>query len=169
MTDVMLDLETLGHKPGSVIVAVGAVKFTPAGIMDTFYSRVDAASCEAIGLRLDASTVVWWLKQNEAARLEITKPAAPVLHVLNLFNAWLGSNELKVWGNGATFDNVLLTAAYDYAGLRRPWKYTNDRCYRTMKALHPQVPLAPRTDTLHNALDDATTQAYHLIDILNAP
>ena len=35
----MLDLETLGNKPGSVIVAIGAVKFGNDEILDRFYGH----------------------------------------------------------------------------------------------------------------------------------
>jgi DNA polymerase III epsilon subunit-like protein len=35
----MLDLETLGQKPGSVIVAIGVVKFGNGKIIDSFYGR----------------------------------------------------------------------------------------------------------------------------------
>jgi hypothetical protein len=163
-TQVMLDLETLGHKPGSVIVAVGAVKFGDCQILETFYERVDAESCVAIGLKLDAATVLWWMKQSDAARKELLLPAQPIGYVLGKFSAWLGSGEVEVWGNGASFDNVLLADAYDRAGYPRPWKYFNDRCYRTVKAMHPKVPLL-RSGTHHNALDDARTQATHLMQI----
>jgi DNA polymerase III epsilon subunit-like protein len=54
---VMLDLETLGHTPGSVIVSIGAVKFGGGKILDTFYHRIDAQSCVEHGLKMDVSTV----------------------------------------------------------------------------------------------------------------
>lgn len=158
----MLDLETLGNQPGSVIVALGAVKFDHQEILDSFYERVDAQSCVALGLRLD---VLWWLKQSDAARHEITQPGCPIAEVLRRFAAWVNDPDAAVWGNGASFDNVLLTAAYDLAGLPRPWKYYHDRCYRTVRALHPEVPLV-REGTLHHALADATAQARHLMAML---
>lgn len=164
-TQVMIDLETLGNKPGSVIVAIGAVKFANGEITASFYERVDAESCIALGLRMDASTVMWWLKQECAARLEITKAGKEISEVLRDFAAWLGDPDAEVWGNGAAFDNVLLADAYDRAHMPRPWKFFNDRCYRTMKALRPEVPM-PRAGTHHNALDDAKSQAMHLMAIL---
>ena len=39
-TQIMLDLETLGTKPDSVIVSIGAVKFSPTEIYDSFYEHV---------------------------------------------------------------------------------------------------------------------------------
>lgn len=157
----MLDLETLGNKPSSVIVAIGAVKLKDGVITDRFYKRVDAASCVQAGLRVDVDTVMWWLKQESAARLEITKPGEPLQVALMGFSEWLGCTDAEVWGNGAAFDNVLLADAYDACAIPRPWKFWNDRCYRTMKSLFPQVPMQ-RSGTHHNALHDAETQAVHL-------
>lgn len=164
-TQVMLDLETLGQKPGSVIVAIGAAKFGDGKILDTFYARVDPESCVARGLRMDASTVMWWLQQDNAARLEITWPGLHVCEVLRQFAVWLGDQDAEIWGNGAGFDNVLLAEAYDRAQLPRPWKWANDRCYRTVKSLRPNVVMT-RAGTHHNALDDAKSQALHLMALL---
>ena len=164
-TKIMLDLETLGNKPGSVIVAIGAVKFGNGEILDSFYARVDAQSCLDLGLRMDVSTVMWWMHQNDAARNEITRPGENLSEVLLRFSSWVDDSDAEVWGNGASFDNVLLSDAYDRAQLPRPWKYYNDRCYRTVKNLHTEVLMA-RDGTHHNALDDAKSQAKHLMELL---
>jgi exodeoxyribonuclease VIII len=66
-----------------------------------------------------------------------------------------------VWGNGATFDNVILANAYDACRIRRPWKYYADMCFRTVRNQYPHVQVK-RQGTHHNALDDALTQAHHL-------
>ena len=163
---IMLDIETLGNSPGSVIVSLGAVKFGGGEIRDTFYRRIDAESCVRQGLRMDVSTVLWWMKQGDAARAELNKPAEDLANVLLAFSQWLDPrNEAEIWGNGATFDNVLLAEAYAACRIRRPWKFSNDRCYRTVKALHPHVELT-RQGTHHNALDDAASQAKHLMLML---
>lgn len=161
----MLDLETLGQKPGSVIVAIGAVKFQLGEIVSSFYERVDPQSCIDIGHKMDTSTVMWWLKQENAARLEITKPGKPIRQILETFAFWLADPDAEIWGNGAGFDNILLGDAYDRAQLQRPWKFWNDRCYRTLKNFRPDV-VYPRDGTHHNALDDAKYQALHLMAIL---
>lgn len=164
-TQVMLDLETLGNKSRSVIVAIGAVKFKDGAIVDRFYERVDAASCVKVGLYVDVDIVMWWLKQELEARLEITKSGEPLAEVLQRFSEWVFNEEVvEMWGNGAAFDNVLLSDAYDACSIQQPWRFWNDRCYRTMKSLFPQVPMQ-RSGTHHNALHDAETKAMHLIAI----
>lgn len=162
----MLDLETLGNKPGSVIVAIDAVKFGNGEILDSFYERVDAESCVAVGLQMDVSTVLWWMKQSDEARKEITQIGKPLPDVLTAFSDWVADPNAEVWGNGASFDNVLLGVAYDHAKIKCPWKYTNERCYRTISRLHPEVPMPPRSGTHHVAGEDAKSQALHLMKLI---
>jgi hypothetical protein len=158
----MLDLETLGQAPGSVIVAIGAVKFGDGATHAEFYQRVDPQSCVNLGMKIDAPTVLWWLGQPDAARQEIIKSGSNLTDALMAFADWVGDADAEVWGNGAGFDNVLLADAYDRAHFVRPWKFWNDRCYRTVKGMYPHVAM-DRRGTHHNALDDAKSQAMHLL------
>jgi exodeoxyribonuclease VIII len=157
----------MGTGPNSAIIAVGAVRFDVNGVSDRFYEVVDLQSCLDIGLSFDASTVIWWMGRSEAARDEFKRKGSHICEVLQKFSQWIvnAPNEPIVWGNGAAFDNVLLANAYSAAKHATPWKFWNDRCYRTIKALHPQVS-AKRIGTYHNAVNDAETQAVHLISIL---
>lgn len=176
-TRIMLDLETLGTAPGSAILAIGAVKFGNSECYAAFYERVDLKTSVAAGLTMDPATVLWWLQQSDEARLEITRGGGGIQWALQQFSEWVWSLqreepvvegeewEIEMWGNGASFDNVLLSVAYERVGLTRPWKYSNDRCYRTVKNLYPDIPLQ-RDGTHHNALDDARSQAMHLMAML---
>lgn len=161
----MLDIETLGTQPGSAIISIGAVKFNDREVRDEFYERIDLESCINIGLKMQPQTVIWWLQQNDAARNEICQQGKPITEVLANFSKWVDDSNAEIWGNGATFDNVLLSCAYHAASLARPWKYSGDRCYRTLKNMFPNIEFA-RIGTHHNALDDAKSQAVHLIEIL---
>lgn len=171
--DIMLDLETAGQGPDAAIVAIGAVQFDrDAGtIGERFYAPVDLASAVAAGGIIDPSTVSWWLRQSDAARGELTRPALQIGSALDAFATWLrrlGDPDMaEVWGNGAAFDNVILVNAYERLGQPAPWKFWNDRCYRSFKAVFPMVKIE-RTGTHHNALDDAEHQARHLIEIFRA-
>lgn len=163
MKNIMLDLETLGNKPGAVIVAIGAARFGNGQVVETFYARVDAQSCVSAGLKLDASTVLWWMKQSDAARAELNRPGDSLAGALNYFKDFLSKDDL-VWGNGSDFDNTILAAAYEACQLPLPWKFWNNRCYRTLKALRPEVKFE-NFGTVHNALDDAKAQAHHLMQM----
>jgi exodeoxyribonuclease VIII len=103
--------------------------------------------------------------QNEQARKEMAKKGVSLIAALEEFNAWIGDgNNTKVWGNGASFDNAILAHAYGKTRMTLPWKFWNDRCYRTVKALNPQVAMQ-ESGVAHHALDDARKQAIHLIEI----
>lgn len=174
MNHVMLDLETMGTGPNAAIVAIGAVEFeltkTGGQTGDTFYCVIGLESAMASGGQVDAGTVLWWLKQNDAARAMFTQPTANAVWALEQFSAWMAARgdrkQIRVWGNGASFDNVILASAYRRAALPLPWNSFNDRCYRTVKSMHPAAPAIQRTGTHHNALDDAINQANHLIAML---
>lgn len=170
-TRIMIDLETLGTVPGSVILSIGAVRFDDEGILDTFYHRIDPEDCARHGLLIDPATVLWWFKQEEIARLEVTKQGLALRWTLHELSQWIKlhdpQDEPEIWGNGSEFDNVMLAAAYRAIDLEIPWKYNKNRCYRTLKNLFPNVPKPPEENTLkHHALADATWQARHLIQIL---
>lgn len=165
---VMVDLETLGNRSNSVIISIGAVAFDldkSETFTDTFYSVVEAQSCVDAGLQMDASTVLWWMKQSDQARKAFEAIGSPIYDTLLGFANWYPKGA-KFWGNGATFDNVILSNAYAACKMKKPWGYADDRCYRTVKTLYPDVK-AERVGTYHNAVDDAVTQAKHLVAILN--
>jgi hypothetical protein len=166
MKNVMVDLETLGNGSNSVIISIGAVTFDHTGIGDTFYANIDPQSCADAGLKMDVSTVMWWMQQTEQSRAVFKKVNSPLEVVLGEFSAWFPAGA-TLWGNGSTFDNVILSNAYRAIGVKQPWDFWNDRCYRTLKSLYPHVKLE-RSGVAHNALDDAKSQAMHAVRIINA-
>jgi exodeoxyribonuclease VIII len=163
--EVMLDLETLGTGPRSVIIAIGAVAFDSAGegVASKFYQVVDAQSCVDAGLTLDVSTVMWWMEQSDDARKAVCRPGLPLKTALDGFAEWYRAvGEGPVWGNGVDFDNVIMNSAYRAIGEpRAPWLHWQNRCFRTLRNIYPHVEIA-RQGTHHHALHDATTQALHL-------
>lgn len=174
MNHIMLDLETMGTGPNAAIVAIGAVEFeltkTGGQLGDSFYQCISLESAMASGGQVDAGTVLWWLKQSDAARAMFAQPAVEHNQALVNFSSWMHQRgevkNLRVWGDGASFDNVILASAYRRACMSLPWNSFNDRCYRTVKSMHPAAPALQRTGTHHNAKDDAISQANHLIAML---
>lgn len=163
MSNVMIDAETLGVGNSPVLLSLGAAKFNGTEILDSFHVAIDPASCQAVGLKIDAGTVMWWMHNDRGAAREALAALAAVDigSALMGFADWFGPEELPVWGNGATADNVWLRNAYELMHMPCPWSFWNDRCYRTMKNIAPHVPFV-RSGTHHDALDDAITQAKHL-------
>lgn len=175
MLNVMIDLETMGKNSNAAIVAIGAVIFHPEKntLGEFFYKTVDLESSIRNGGVVDASTINWWLAQGESARAALLVQPEHIAQVLYDFRHWLERNqdvteEVLMWGNGAAFDNVILANAYRRNENDAPWAFWNDRCYRTVKSLHPHIKMM-RSGTHHNALDDAISQAEHLMIMLNSP
>lgn len=161
---IMLDIETLGTRPGDAIIALGAVKFdVDQGIYSTFYRTISQESCKEAGLRAQKSTLEFWAKQDDAVRKEAFKGECQLKSVLEEFTVWIHPDAL-VYGNGANFDNVLLSVAYRAVGLDQPWKFWNDRCFRTIKNMHIRTRIE-RTTPQHHALEDAKHQAVMLIQM----
>lgn len=185
---VMLDLETLGTHPYAPIIAVGAVLFKPFAdpddrqTMPTFHARASIQSNLDLGRMPDGGSLEFWLKsENRDAWAQIEKlEALDLVNVLEGFRDWMightvfpanpskdRADYVAVWGNGATFDNVLLATAYKQAGMPLPWSYKYDRCYRTFRALRPDI-VVDAVGTHHNALDDALHQVSTLIAVRHA-
>ncbi len=171
MNHIMLDIESLGTRPGCVVMSIGAVAFDHIqGLGPEFYIVINQKSCEAAGLTTDKGTVGWWMRQSPEAQsvLRDSRSGGVTLaEALDQFADYAKQfgPEVRVWGCGANFDNTIVSHLYHAAGKRQPWKYVNDRCYRTLKNLVPLVAME-RSGTYHNALDDAKSQAEHAIKIL---
>ena len=163
---VMLDLETLGTRAGCGIIAIGACTLDCS---DTFYQKILPSSASEAGLFEDPDTMKWWAKQSPAAREESFSGTTPLISVLGSFADWLlqvkrstnTMSEISVWGNGADFDQPILSAAYHAVKMKQPWKPYNGRCYRTLKNLKPQVAAPVFEGEKHTALADALHQARH--------
>lgn len=182
MNHIMLDLETLDTASSAVVISIGAVAFDPYtnALGDKFYVEMteDIAAQQARGRTISGDTVRWWMQQDALAKRVFSVPPpdgvlrASTLEALSgfaLFVAANGDRDAELWGNGVDFDNVILGSLYDAFGLRKPWSFGRNRCYRTMKNLGigPRKP-ANHTGIPHNALDDAVTQAVHLQEIMAA-
>lgn len=158
--NVMLDLETLGTRPGCAVIAIGAVKFTSTSLTERFYCRLPWVG------RIEPDTVRWWLSDEvpTAARLEILKPATETIEEgLLSFRDFVGDR--PVWGNGADFDNAILQNRYGRFGIPC-WDHRQNRCYRTLRQLYSSVPKQP-PKIPHHALEDAISQARHAMNIFN--
>lgn len=177
MKHIMLDLETMGNGNNAAVVAIGACEFDPHGedvsILATsrFYQQISLESAVTAGMQMDPSTVLWWLKQSDAARKSTFEGEniVPIGIACHQFAQWVAAVErnpkdIRVWGNGATFDNIIIRSAFKAVGLPLPWEFRGDRCYRTIADLLPKArqPAYVRSGTAHNALDDAVTQALYL-------
>lgn len=169
--NIMVDIETLSTKPHAAIISIGAVLFDAQTISEkTFYMNISAASNEEWGRDISQSTQNWWAKQSAEAKAHLQTPAPKNIGLaLIKFSRFIAKHTdpktVKLWGNGSDFDNVILATACRTVGIEAPWKFYNNRCYRTVKNLAPSIKIE-RTGTHHNALHDAQSQAQHLQQVM---
>jgi hypothetical protein len=167
--EVTIDLETLGVNPSPVLLSLGAVKHNGTEILDKFHVGIDPTTCQQLGLKIDASTVMFWMGEkgdvSEARAALLGLEKVDLVSALLGFAEWFGPEPLPVWGNGASADNVWMRSAYLAAGLECPWPFYMDRCYRTMKCVFPGLEPV-REGVHHDALADATSQATPLQAII---
>lgn len=175
-THLMVDIEAFGKKADSPVVSIGAVFFDPStgNTGSEFYKVISLESSMASGGVPDASTIIFWLKASPEARSELVMddaiPLDDALLQLNEFigeNAVNGPDSVQVWGNGATYDNVLLEASYDRTGIPCPWKFWNNRDVRTIVELGKAVGCKPRYEIPfegepHKAISDAHHQIKYV-------
>lgn len=170
--NIMLDLETLGTKPGCKIISIGATTFSTdtRNQKQKFYETIMVGLQDQ--LKSDQKTLEWWSKQSEEAQKEVfdNPNSIRLTKALYLFSNWLESLEATpiIWCKGAGFDAPILEAACEIYGFTIPWKFRNVRCVRTVMDMFPEIKAPAFNGVKHNALADAEHQAGHLIEIFKA-
>lgn len=163
MTHIMLDIETLGTKPGCIVMSVGACTFEPHGdgYGETFYQNIDPhGSRDAYGLRSDPNTVAWWKDQSEEAKAHLIPDRISPAEAARQFSKWFKSVDgQQVWCQGANFDAPIMEEIFKVTAVQVPWKFWNVRDTRTVYDVFCFDPTSiAREGTYHNALDDAIHQ-----------
>lgn len=185
VTHVMVDVETLGTKPGCIILSIGAVAFNPhLNTIDAeFEVNFDPVDSQSRGLTIEASTVLWWLQQGFEARKKVfsqyevntqTYPKSKGLSAYSLpdgmlrfrqffdYIAMIKSADPKsvmVWAKSPQFDLAILEHAMKVAKTPVPWSYRNARDVRTILSVANVADRPASMGVAHRALDDAKHQA----------
>lgn len=177
MADVMLDLETLGTRPGCAILSIGGVVFDrfSGELGPEFYMVVNRKSCQKNGLFEEQSTLDWWSRQSDEARKVLAEAETAsnglggALIQLTGYLQKLGKRDLLVWGCGSDFDIGILTHCYAVMKQPLPWMFWNSRCLRTLRDVAPPSHEPVRKNGVaHSAIDDARNQAQEAIRIFKA-
>ena len=174
---LMIDLETLGQRPNCAVLSVGAVIFNKNGVIqEQEYILSKTQQLHELSRATDPSTMEWWEKQSETARevlIKSEREGRRVQDCMNHFSQWVsryGKDLIFVWGNGSSFDTVIMESLLDVCGVEIPWKFWNHRCYRTVKNIAGIDTKKEREAAgflAHTALGDARWQANQLIKLFN--
>lgn len=179
MKHAMLDIETLGTDPGSVVLSLAAVEFSifdgddaSHGVNlvtgEEFFRTITLRSSVNAGLKIDPGTLEWWLKQDSKILKESLTNGIPLDDALAQFTQWKNLNGIThLWGNSVRFDLGLLEACYDAAKKSRPWNHRYEMCYRTMKNMFPlsAYERPADNDNHHNPVADCHWQIDYLFTL----
>lgn len=186
MIDIIIDIETLGTRPGCIILEIGACAMNPhtGEITANFSRRLDEVFTRHHEVRSEnmIDTISWWHGQSTIdtyctlirrghSGLFPHHPRDPK-DALGEFCDWFAasvsqqdSKDVRVWANGPSFDISILQACLDRYGIGIPWVYWQERCVRTALEMAcyerdsvTWIERGPR----HRALNDARHEARKL-------
>ena len=179
---VMIDTETLGRTPGSVVRSVAAVEFDPqtgeTGRQKVW--KIDLADSIRYGFKVEASTLKWWMMQSDEARREFVEGAeTPLEDFLEDFMQFIAAtdegNDFTLWCLQLDFDVAMLRSMYSWYNLHvyrcdeevLPWNFRKVRDVRPyMDALDSAGLLPPKVADRHTPLADCLAQinCVHLVE-----
>ena len=180
LTDMMIDIETLGTGKDAAVISMGAVMFNPyTGAVqpreDAFYGVLDIND-PLIGV-MDPSTVAWWLTQSEAARMAIARPENPA-SAKDFAEEFINWTKIQrrdygdveaLWSNGPLFDERIMRRFFERVGRKFPVHFRRSACCRTRARFARELGYDTRANhefvgVEHNALDDAISQCAWISD-----
>jgi len=158
MTHLLTDIETLGTRPGHVVLSAAFVRFTDEASCTLNLSVPDQ---EALGLVIDPETHAWWGMQPPEAWQAATANPTPLRQALEYFATWISwatngaaPGDWNIWCRGF-MDTPMLREVYRRAGVPCPWQHWQEESSRSMQKL---AGVAERDYTVlpkHVALNDA--------------
>jgi hypothetical protein len=176
MNHIMIDIETMGLNPGAAIASIAAVQFDilTGKTGGEYYQKVCIESCQEYGLKIEASTVKWWMTKSDEAKKELFKEPIDLIFALGHLHEFITDiqkelsveHELLVWATAPRIDFGLLIEAFNRTNIECPWLYRHERDARTIACLNWETKKnAPNVGTAHNALDDCKYQIGYLSSI----
>lgn len=173
LNHIMLDIETLGTGSNAVVVSISAIIFDikTGDIGECFEVGIDTNEQVIKGGIIDQETIDWWDKQSGEAKSELSRLLKePVYDALTSFNDFIKRNftapsKIKLWGNGATFDNVIVRNLFKRQGIDFKIPYYADMDVRTLVYLAKvNTKSYDFTGVKHRGIDDCKHQIKYCVD-----
>ena len=156
MNDVMIDIETLGTTPDSVILSIAAVEFNlrTGIIFRELYRQIRPNQHDR---KICTETVRWWLDKSPLLISESFSGNNHLTDILIELSIFVGDK--TVWSQGTDFDFPILDHAFNACNISIPWKYYAKRDTRTAYDVCGFDPKSiERVGVHHNALSDCKHQ-----------
>lgn len=164
---LMVDIETLGTRPGAVVISAAFVRCSDEAHM---VLNLSIPEQQALGMEIDPKTHAWWGEQETKSPgiwARVTENPVPINAALPYIAQWItwaaGGSDWLIWCHGATFDCPLLDELYRRAGMVSPWSYWQVRDTRTLYDLAGVNPKDYAVPPPHIALNDALGQSRALV------
>lgn len=170
----MLDIETLGVRPGSIITQIAIVQFElrNGSIVKEKEWIPNIKEQQQAGLTIDWGTLVWHNDKNTGVfNLRHEQSVSEILRELNDFISEKNWNDDRfiIWSNSPSFDMVMIQEMVHHCSVKfEPvWRYKQLMDFRTVvflrRLLRPEVE-NKTIDVAHDALADCKTQIRDLVD-----
>tara|TARA_Y100000004_G_scaffold196483_1_gene266632 strand:- start:316 stop:858 length:543 start_codon:yes stop_codon:yes gene_type:complete len=175
VTHGMIDLETLGTTQDSVVLTIGAAKFSPFNTnepTDKLYLKLDTSDQVEKGRIIDEGTLKWWGQQDEEVRKDTFSEHDRICveAALDTLADWFKDCS-KVWCQGPSFDFPMLGHLYRNYDKKQPWNFWLERDSRTVTGLVPEDIKSKINFAAHNAMEDVVAQCkcvqyvFNVLDI----
>lgn len=164
-THIMTDIETIGTKPGCVVLSAAFVRFSDEASISINLSIPDQT---ALGMTQDESTLAFWREQDAkhpgvwAAATSNPVPLATALPYINQWLDWaVPDGDMLIWCHGAPFDCPILDELFRRAnvpcrwGGRDFWRIQDTRTLYNLAGVNVKDYACPPP---HVALNDALAQ-----------
>ena len=180
--ELMIDIETLGTKPGAPVLEIACVAFYLDGsplvpgygrLVEPYRIALPLQSQLDRGLQIDADTLGWWTKEERAGRLyelmregetrtqTVTSALGGLKHFIASHRAG-DDRSICMWANSPSFDLTLLEHLFRTYEIAVPWTHREQADQRTwlrsVGCRSTRELGIPFVGTEHCALDDATHQ-----------
>lgn len=184
ITDIMIDVETLGLAVTAPIIQIGAVGFDRRTGKTRHKLLVNIEFEDAIqNGTIEGGSLEWWFSQDEQARESLFSGDSvslkeALLQLSRFFDMVSGEGDepLKVWACGVVFDIGKIEHQMTRLSVPIPWDFRDIRDTRTIEDISPisrALAIEHTTGNLsqcsiaHNALDDCLWQIGYLVPMLN--
>ena len=172
-----IDTETLALSANAVVLQIAIVAFNPWGNPaadkrgPSMCINLDIDMQIDMGREVHGDTVLWWMRQGQAAReiqygTEYERKGlwSPMQDIKN-FVLKHGTPGATIWGD-RVIDMGNVASLMKQTSTDLPWKHSQEREYRNLWNMHPDVPRLPFLGIEHHALHDAQDMALQIQKIV---
>lgn len=168
MSDIMIDIETLGVGREVPMFQIGACAFDSTIVEEEFVLPTFSVNLDLFdviwntGFMPDEDTVGWWRGQKYPNR-ENMEGLVDALDYLDQYVMEIGP--VHIWANSPQFDLAIIQDHYRALGRKTPWSFRQEMDFRTIRGMWKRgkyPSLSFESHVPHDALSDAESQAFVL-------